>query len=409
MLVLAGLVGGALLARAGVDIKLSAPPLAGHFDWHLTPWAVIPLSLAALVVLFGPRAAERLPWRSLLLSTVVTGAIWAVALATTRGWSQVTAPLTSRYDYLPAVALVDSPVRFIDHFVDEITSYPIHVQGHPPGMVLVLWALARLGLGGAGWAAVLAIGAGVSSFASVLVAMRAVAGEAAARRVAPFLALSPLALWVATSADAFYAGVTSASVALMALAAQQPRGRGDLQAAGAGLLFGSALFLSYGFVLLLPLLAAPAMLAGRWRPAVIAAAGVACVVALFAAAGFWWPEGLNATTTRYQAGVAADRPYAYFLFANLAALGLAVGPAVAGAAAYARKQAALILPAASLAGVLAADLTGLSKGEVERIWLPFAVWLMAATVLLPRPLERRWLTAQALVALLVQIGVRTQW
>ena len=38
---------------------------------------------------------------------------------------------------------------------------------------------------------------------------------------------------------------------------------------------------------------------------------------------------------------------------------------------------AVLLPGAALLAILAADLSGYSKAEVERIWLPFAVWLLA--------------------------------
>ena len=41
------------------------------------------------------------------------------------------------------------------------------------------------------------------------------------------------------------------------------------------------------------------------------------------------------------------------------------------------------LCAAAALAVLVADPSGLSKAEVERIWLPFAVWLIARTGLLP--------------------------
>jgi len=44
---------------------------------------------------------------------------------------------------------------------------------------------------------------------------------------------------------------------------------------------------------------------------------------------------------------------------------------------------------------------------VERIWLPFAVWLMVPCALLPRP--RQWLTAQAALALAVNHLLLTVW
>ncbi|MDX3371942.1 hypothetical protein PV387_39185, partial [Streptomyces sp. ME02-6987-2C] len=65
------------------------------------------------------------------------------------------------------------------------------------------------------------------------------------------------------------------------------------------------------------------------------------------------------------------------------------------------------LVAAGLLALLAADLSGMSKAETERIWLPFALWLLAACAFLTRP--RGWLTAQAVLALLVNHLVATGW
>ncbi|MCF0094986.1 hypothetical protein B0E54_03844 [Micromonospora sp. MH99] len=61
----------------------------------------------------------------------------------------------------------------------------------------------------------------------------------------------------------------------------------------------------------------------------------------------------------------------------------------------------MLLPLAALVAVLGADLSGLSKAEVERIWLPFVVWLLVATAHLPTGSRRWWLAAQALTALAV--------
>jgi hypothetical protein len=59
--------------------------------------------------------------------------------------------------------------------------------------------------------------------------------------------------------------------------------------------------------------------------------------------------------------------------------------------------------------VLAADASGLSKAEVERIWLPFAVWFAAGAVLLPPRSRRGWLIVQAAMALLVNHLLLTSW
>jgi hypothetical protein len=59
--------------------------------------------------------------------------------------------------------------------------------------------------------------------------------------------------------------------------------------------------------------------------------------------------------------------------------------------------------------ILVADVSGLSKAEVERIWLPFAVWLLPLTAMLPPATRRWWLAGQAVVALTVNHLVLTVW
>jgi hypothetical protein len=66
-----------------------------------------------------------------------------------------------------------------------------------------------------------------------------------------------------------------------------------------------------------------------------------------------------------------------------------------------------VLVLAVLLTLLIADLSGLSKAETERIWLPFAMWLLSAGALLPR--ARGWLAAQAVLALLLNHLLLTGW
>jgi hypothetical protein len=51
----------------------------------------------------------------------------------------------------------------------------------------------------------------------------------------------------------------------------------------------------------------------------------------------------------------------------------------------------------------------LSKAETERIWLPFDVWLLAATAFLPGPTARIWLVVQAFGTLLLAHTILTNW
>jgi hypothetical protein len=59
--------------------------------------------------------------------------------------------------------------------------------------------------------------------------------------------------------------------------------------------------------------------------------------------------------------------------------------------------------------ILAADLSGLGKAEVERVWLPYEIWLLAATAWLPTSQRRGWLAVQAIVALGVNHLLLTNW
>jgi hypothetical protein len=410
---------GESLLGGGHRLQVGFPPLVGDFDPRLAAAALPVLALGSAAVVLAPALAVRLPWRRLLVATALGAAAWAVALALVDGPGGLTSPLLLRGEYLHDVPRVGSPGAFLASFIERLPTYRTHVQGHPPGMVLLLWALRRAGLGGPGWAAAVCIGAGAAAAPAALVALRAVGGEARARVAAPFLALAPAAVWVATTADAFYAGLCAWGVALVALGCRRNGRSGtDALAAGGGLLLGAAVFCTYGAVLLVPVAVAVIVAAApaerRCRLLLVTAVGAGAVAAAFAAAGFWWFDGLSATRAAYVAGVASRRPYGYFLVANLAAFAVTVGPAAGVALARLRQRGPALVAAGALVAVALADLSGMSKGEVERIWLPFVPWVLVATCTLAarrRPLEaaRGWLGLQVAVALGVQLAVRTPW
>ncbi|MWK39754.1 hypothetical protein GEV43_41075 [Actinomadura sp. J1-007] len=159
----------------------------------------------------------------------------------------------------------------------------------------------------------------------------------------------------------------------------------------------------------------------RWRTLALLACGLAVVPAAFTLTGFWWPDGVRATLDTYLVSRgSAQRSYAYFLFGDLAVLGLLTGPAVAhalpdllrtlrrGARAPSAIPAGTLLAAAALLGTLVLDASGVTRGEVERIWIPYAMWIVVAAA--PhRPPARTWLAAQALTALAVQALVLSEW
>ena len=391
--------------------SIGAAPFSGRWDWHPQLWLLPAIAFGAMVAVVGPRVTGGFGRWSLALAAAGTATTWSVLLAAADGWARVSAPPASRHGYVPFAATVDDPLEFLRSFTERASEYPVHVQGHPPGATLAFWLLDRMGLGGAGWAAALVVvGWGVAA-AAVVVSIDELGGRDAARRAAPFLALLPAAVW-ATSADALFAGVVAGGGAVLVLSTGARTGTSPVLAACGGALLGIALYLTYGAVLLLAVPAAVVVWRRRWDVVVPAALGAAAVTVLAVAAGFWWFDGLETTRAAYWAGVASLRPWPYYLVAgNPGALALAAGPALAYAAGLARRSTPgwWVLAAAAAGAVALADLSQLSKGEVERIWLPFVPWLASVAAFVPAARQRRWLGVQVASALALQASLRSPW
>lgn len=403
--------GNSLIESTG-GIGLGAPPLFGAWELRLDPAVLLPAGFAALAIVFVPRLATSLPWPRLLFAGAAGALGWSLALALSAGPGGVLDPLESPFEYLAGVPFVSSPGAYLESFSDQLGSYPVHVQSHPPGLVMALWGLDEVGLGGSGPASALVLAVGASAVPAVLITAHSVAGEEAARRAAPFLVMAPAAVWIATSADALFMGVGAWAVAACVLSTSATGARSTRLAALGGALFGVCAFLSYGLVLLAVIPLALAAMRRRIAPLAVTAACAAAVILIPLAAGFWWFDGYLAIREEYLMSVAKDRPYGYFLVNNLAAFSIATGPVVALALARVRVRIAWALPLAALGAVALADLSGMSKGEVERIWLPFLPWVLLATAALPWTKRRQvaaLLALQAAVGIAVQVGVRTPW
>ncbi|MEV5649497.1 hypothetical protein AB0L57_14715 [Nocardia sp. NPDC052254] len=405
-----------------------------HIGWGTGPAIVI----AIVVARYGPAVAAALGWRRLLPVTWAAALAWAFALAMVDGWQRGFAGrLTTTHEYLHEVGGVHDIPAMLRGFSGRILdfqpdSWTTHVSGHPPGALLVFVWLDRIGLGGGAWASTLCLLVGCSASVAVLVALRASGAEARARAAAPFLALAPAAIWLAVSADAFFAGVVAWAVAALAAGLGGPRAR-PLLVFVAGVLFGFGIYLNYGLILMAVPAAAVALLRGV-RAVWPALLGALAVVAAFTLSGFWWLDGYHLVVQRYYQGIATTRPVSYWIWGNLAATVCAIG--LATAAALHRLPGALRVPApgeiratpgraltqwrsradpaalvalAALTALLLADLSGLSKAETERIWLPFDVWVIAGTALLPARTARGWLAVQAVGTLVLAHVILTNW
>ncbi|MEI6252996.1 MAG: hypothetical protein WCP30_09345 [Mycobacteriaceae bacterium] len=403
-----------------------AAPIFGWWNAHVG-WGTVPAILIGLgTVLSGQSLAQRLSWRTLTLATWATSFAWAFALAMIDGWQRGFAGrLTTKDEYLSQVrSITDIPAAvrgFAGRILDfQPDSWTTHVSGHPPGALLTFVWLDRIGLGGGAWAGLLCVVVGSSAATAVIVAVRALNDEQTARKVAPFVAVAPTAIWIAVSADGYYAGVAAWGIALLALAVRGTVRRPALAAVAAGLLAGWSVYLSYGLVLMALPAAAVLICSPDWRAArrtlVPAAVAALAVVATFTLAGFWWFDGYTLVQQRYWQGIASQRPFQYWSWANLASVVCAIGlGSVAGIgrvfdiAAIKRRSGLHLLVLAALAAILCADLSMLSKAEVERIWLPFAVWLTAAPALLPVRSHRWWLGVNVIGALLLNHVIFTNW
>jgi methylthioxylose transferase len=333
------------------------------------------------------------------------------------GVSQI---LGEAYEYLRTARRTTDLHATLQEYVGRIRieagprHWPVHVAGHPPGALTFFVVLDRVGLGSGFGAGMVVTVLAATTAVAVLVSARVLDAETAARRAAPFLVLGPAAVWQSVSADAMFAATAAWGIACLALAATR---RSLGWSVLAGLLLGYSVMLSYGLVLL-GVLAVAVLVVGRsWFPLVPAGVAALLVVVVFAAFGFSYVEALPAIHDRYYEGVGGRRPWAYWMWGDLAALAFSAGPmAFAGVAQLATLRAwdpgartVAWLSGAGAAMVLLADLSQMSRGEVERIWLPFVPWLLLSCALLPEAWRRRGLAVQVVLALAVQHLLFTGW
>jgi methylthioxylose transferase len=414
---------------------LPRPPLLAFWHPHVG-WGT---PLAVLCVLFGLRlqqAAVLLPWRRLLLTGWLLSLAWMCSLTLVdglqQGWIEV---LLDPNEYLHDLHRISNPITFLSSFTDYVAFRPgvggeevwtTHVAGHPPLTTLIFWLLARIGLDGGFWAGAICILIASAVSVTLPLTLRELGAEASARRIVPFIALFPGAVWMAVSADGLFAGVAVSGLAFVCRGAVRRRLMMSLLG---GLLIGVAVFLSYGLVLSgLVVVTAVIVTACRngWRsvavPWLSATAGFVAVAAVHLAFGFNWVDGLLALRVRYYQGIASDRPFSYFVFANLAAWLISCSPLLA--IGIVRSIAALrraghqlwtqdrIVALLALAGVLAAliaNLSALSKAETERIWLSFGVIAYAGLALLRGRRASLALAGSGTWALLVNHLLNTGW
>lgn len=427
-------------AATGWNVRVkSFPPL--HAEWmpRLGPGTPLAVLLGVAGAIWGPRLAASLRWGRLLLVSFAASALWMFALATVDGLDGIGAILDHRYEYLGTAREVDDVGATLREYVERIPyahehNWPVHIAGHPPGALLFFVLLVRVGLGSGLAAGAVVLLLGATTVIAVLITMRALGAGDLARRAAPFLVFTPSAIWVAVSGDGVFMTVAAWGICALALATATRGAIRIVWSVAAGILLGYCVMMSYGLPLL-GVLAVAVLVSGRsWVPLLIAAGAALAVVLVFAVNGFVWWEAFPVLQQRYWDGVASRRPPGYWLWGNLAAFAVSAGPAIGaslvavgtwavgsigvrargeegGRASILRDPRAivLILCAAGWMMVLLADLSNMSRAEVERIWLPFVPWATIGLAMFG-PRVRRWLlVVQIGFAIVVQTLLQTGW
>ncbi|MDO9377589.1 MAG: hypothetical protein Q7T56_01975 [Nocardioidaceae bacterium] len=396
----------------GEDVRVHAPPL--HADWGPdVGWhTLLPLTVGVALLLTWRYLVERLPWPAFLGASYAMAWLWPFSLAISLGREGFARLYERPGEYLHDAVRVQDVGVMMHEFVERIPythpdNWHVHVAGHPPGALLFYIGLDRVGIDDPFWVGVVVMTLGATAVVAGTLCVRVLAGETWARRVAPWLVLAPLAIWM-SQGDALFMAAAAWGLALLAVAAT--RGSARSRAAwgvGAGLVLGLCVYLSYGLVLLGVLALAVLFLARRWSVLPWALLGALVVAAVFTVAGFSWWEAYPVLVERYNAGIASERSYHYWVWANLAAWTFSVGLVTWAAlpevfAAVRRREPVAVLAAAGFATIVVATVSGMSKAEVERIWMPFSLFVLMGCAYLPARWRMPALATNVLLGLAIQ-------
>lgn len=403
------------------DVRVHFPPLHADWDPRFGLLTLPAIAIGLLLVGVLPRLARTLSWRTLLATAFATTWVWIVAVAMTEGTEGLARTFERRQEYVYDAQSVGSIHTMLKTFIDRIPmdapdNWYVHVAGHPPGALLYFVGVDRLGITDPFWIGVVCVTIASTAIVAVMITLRTLGSESVARSAMPWIVLAPTAVWMGVNGDAVFTAVAAWGLALLAIAAVHRRA---VPAVGAGLLLGYCVYLSYGLTLLGILAIAVLLIARTWRPLPWALGGALVVAAAFTLGGFAWWEAYPVLRQRYYDGIASERAFSYWVWGNIAAwtftAGLAVWAAFPAAVRAVRDRTEpgrgvlARLAAAAVLTIVVADLSGMSKAEVERIWLPFTIWIVALPSLLPERWHRPLLLSQVVLALLAQQLLLTRW
>ncbi len=376
---LVGLLLTAWAVHADTALHGSGAPFPGRHGLRPSPmWVLAPLVAAGVLALAVRGHFLRRPWWLVQLVAYGTALAWALALALADGLAGLTRPVRDPANYAADLAgVADAPGRYLRDYVTDPATHSAAARTHPPGPVLTVWLLHRLGLHAPLALALVLTALGVAVVPLVLSAVRGVSGGPTARRYAPVLILAPYAVWTAVRVDVFVAVLAAAALAA-AVRGSAPARRG-WPATGwtllAGLLLGLAALYSYPAAWLG--LGAVCLYFARRRPFLNLTTGLGALAPVLAAdaLGFPWLSGLRMA----RAG-AAGQPVLCWAAVSLVVLLLAAGPALVASLRKARNTDGWAFLVGSGCAVVFSLLAGLAVGGVEHAWLAFFPWVTVAVV-----------------------------
>jgi hypothetical protein len=207
VLIASGLALTAWAVRSGARLGTASAPFLGKYRLQLSPLSLLAPVVATAVLALGIGGwFERVRWGVVLTVGYLAGLAWALSLALVDGEAGLTRSVMDPDNYLSELGSIrDDPLHYLRHFDDPTAVHSIAARGHPPGPVLLLWTLERVGAHGGLTLALIITALGTLTIPLVLGAVRDVCGDVPARRYAVVLILAPYAIWVAVSLDVFTA------------------------------------------------------------------------------------------------------------------------------------------------------------------------------------------------------------
>ena len=332
---------------------------AQNLSLHVTAGMIAAPTTAAAVLIAASRpAAARMSWNTLLVLSYLAALAWSGALHTNVDTS------IAPDDTLGSVRALEQMIA---------------LSGSQAGLAIAVTAVSSLAV----------------PFS--LIAVRSVCGPAAARAIAPVMILGPWAAWTSLGMDGVASAACAAALAAGAVTSER-RVRGldaFWGAAGTGGLLGIVALLSYSAAWFAVSLLCLYFVRRRPFHILGTAAAALAVLAIAAASGNSWPNGLIDTYNASIGEVTAHPGQLWWVLLMPSLVVVACGPAVVESLRRFGSTSAWPLMAGPLLALVLGPLSGSSPDRPEYGWVALCPWLVVAAT---APSRRRGRSVRAPLA-----------